>query len=295
MALPFSFSGWGTSAIAPKMVPMPETPLPRPGGTKPALPTGVKNVGGPGGGYNTVKPPMVRQAPVVTERVQSGGAVSPGGFSFSGWSSSRLVPKTVGAPIVQGTAGNIPSNAIPVGTGGPATGTNTGGNGVPQAITDAQSTLETFSNPTLLSFFSQLLNQNKGGGGGGGGAPMLSPTQEALNMQKLNLIGEPVNLQAQLREVQRRKAALGPAPFGSYQGSEQQRIADQEIDLMTRLGPASNVAAAAGGLAQPYSAVSNPSASSLVKNASGWLSSPWLQNTASTGVSRAFTPLGGMI
>lgn len=275
MATPFSFTGWNTANVAPAPTASVPAPAVAPAVKTGGLPAGVKNVKGPAGSYNTVKAPMARPAPVVTERVQTGGAAAPGGFSFSGWSSSRLVPKTVGAPIVQGTSGNIPANAIPVGTGGPATGTDVGGSGVPAAITAAQNTLETFSNPTLLSFFQNLLDQNKGGGtvvrGGG-----LSPTQEALNKQRLDLLGEPVNLAKQLRDAEARKAAAGPAAFGMYAGSEQQRIADQIVDLQTRLGPATSAATAAGGLAKPYSAISAPNSAGIRRNASGWAVSNWI-------------------
>lgn len=277
MATPFSFTGWSTSNIAPAPSASP-APAPTPAPvTKTGLPAGVTNVKGPAGSYNTVKAPMVKPTPVVTERVQTGSAATtPGGFSFSGWNSSHLVPKTISAPIVQGSATNIPANAIPVGTGGPATGTDTGGTGVPKAVTDAQSTLETFSNPTLLSFFSNLLANQKGGGGAVRAVATLSPTQEALNKQRLDLLGEPANLSKQLRDAQARQAAAGPTAFGQYYGSEKQRIDNQVIDLQTRLGPATTAATNAGGLAKPYSAISAPDANGIRRNASGWAVSNWI-------------------
>lgn len=291
MATPFSFTGWNTASVAPAptvvtaaapIVPVKATPVARPalppGNTydkkQPKnLPPGVFAAHGPSGGYNTVKAPMARPAaPTPLTSVQTGGnAIAPGAFSFTGWNSSHLVPKVTGAPVVQGTLSDVGANAIPIGTGGPATGTDVGGSGVPDVITKAQGTLDTFSNPSVLSFFSKLLDQNKGGGGTTI-VNSVAPGQAQLNRAKLNALSEPQNLQNQLAALAKQRADLQTPGFGFYAGSEQERIDNAVRNLQTRLGPAQQSAASLG-LARPSTSYVPAGRSS-----SGWMS-----------------PMGGMI
>lgn len=278
MAGPFSFTGWSTQAVAPTPLPPQLDELGRPvlktGHTydkvqPKGLPTGVYSVTGPGGKYNTL-PTKTVPKPEAAPATETSSVAPTSNFSFSGWTTSRLVPKAPSVPVVQGTAGNIPANAIPVGTA------SAGAGNIPDTIQKAQSTLETFSNPSLLSFFSSLLENQGNGGGGMTLVNAVAPGQAQLNARKLSLIDEPARLAAQVRDLQARQAALGPAPFGTYMNSEQQRIADQLVDVQTRYQPAVTAATAAGGLGAPYRTISAPNQQGLRRNASGWLASPWM-------------------